>query len=93
MKSSKGKVYYFHLKTLVNQWVEPADWKQLEEKERMKEEEAAVARLADLQGCLNGQCRICVPSREGWKIECNARWVSSCAHNRIALSVMGFSSW
>ena len=51
MKSSKGKVYYFHLKTQNSQWVEPADWKELEEKERIEEEEAAAARLAALQGC------------------------------------------
>ena len=50
MKSSKGKVYYFHLKTQNSQWIEPADWKELEEKETIEEEEAAAARLAALQG-------------------------------------------
>ena len=50
MKSSKGKVYYFHLKTQNSQWVEPADWKELEEKERIEEEEATAARLVALQG-------------------------------------------
>ena len=50
MKSSKGKVYYFHLKTQVSQWVEPAEWKQLEERERGEEEEALAARAAFLQG-------------------------------------------
>ena len=53
MKSSKGKVYFFHLKTQVSQWVEPADWKELEEKERLEEEEDAAARLASLQGCVH----------------------------------------
>ena len=64
MKSSKGKVYYFHLKTHVNQWVEPAEWKQLEEKERLEEEEAAAARIAALQGRVYGQCKIYEPNLE-----------------------------
>ncbi len=33
MLSSRGRPYYFHLKTQVSQWLEPPEWKELERQE------------------------------------------------------------
>ena len=59
MRSSKGKVYYFHQKTEISQWDEPGEWKQLERgvgghsillKKKEGQEKAAAFKTEDCGG-------------------------------------------